>query len=134
MSMTRHRLVLTLLTLACAIGILAIASLEIWALNDRSAHVPRVPYSGYLFALFILTALWSLYVLTRGRTQVSRVAKAVTVGLLSFGIAGIVYFIVIAGSLVCCEVEGVKFVNSHFIVVLVAGLILGVLVAAWRGK
>ena len=42
----------------------------------------------------------------------------------SFGIAGVFYFLAYAVSLVCCGVEGVRFINANILAVFAIGVIL----------
>ena len=73
----------------------------------------------------MLITLWGIYALTRNVPSGRGPIRAITVGLSSFGIAGIFYFVAFAASLVCCGVEGMNFINSNLFAVIAIGFILG---------
>ena len=110
---------------ACIIGIVIVAILQILSVSDPAERIARIPYGGYLFSVFILGALWSVYKLGHNRTsQESGSRSAIRIAFASFGVAGVFYFLAYAVSLVCCGVEGVRFVNANIFSFFAVGVVL----------
>lgn len=110
---------------ACVLGIVVTAILQILSVSDPAEDIEKVPYTGYLFAVFILGAIWSVYQLGCNRSsQETRSRSAIKIAFSSFGIAGVFYFLAYAVSLVCCGVEGVRFVNANIFGFFAVGVIL----------
>ncbi len=125
MSGRYNRLLLIGVCVACIIGIVVVAILQILAVSDPGAKITKVPYAGYLFSVFIFGALWSVYQLGRSSTsQKTGSRPAIKIAFSSFGIAGVFYFFAYAVSLFCCGVEGVRFVNANIFAFFAIGVIL----------
>lgn len=119
-----NKLFLIWVCVVCVLGIVVTATLQIHSIIAPSGDINNVPYVGYLFAAFILGGVWSVYLLQRIRSmQVITACSAIKIILSSFGIAGVFYFLAYAVSLVCCGVEGVRFVNANIFSFFAVGII-----------
>ena len=120
----QERLFLGIVCVVCIIGIVVVATLQILSISD-TGPMAKTSYGGYLFPIFILGALWSVYRFRRnGASQKTAPRTAMKIAFASFGIAGVFYFLVYVGSLVCCGVEGVRFINANILAAFAIGVIL----------
>ncbi len=120
-----NKLFLIGVCVACIIGIVVVAILQILSVSDPAEGIETIPYAGYLFSVLVLGALWSVYKLRRNRaSQESGSRSAIGIAFSSFGVAGVFYFFAYAVSLVCCGVEGVRFVSANIFAFFAVGVII----------
>lgn len=112
----------------CGIGLITIGYIEIHQLQQHNLEINST-YSGYLFAVFLLGLLWSLYDLSRKRknspTKMGLVLKSLFVSLVFFGL---VYAATLLCGLLFFGVESVQKIASKIWVFCLVGLIFGPLV------
>ncbi len=97
--------VVSLMSVAVLVG------LQIWSLGDQVSDLD-VPYSGYLIALLILTALWSFYI-PKQTGEDKTGPRPLKVGLVSIVIGMLGYIIALLVALIATGATGINTLNSY---------------------
>ena len=103
-------------------SVAVLVGLQIWSLGDQVSDLD-VPYSGYLIALLILTALWSFYI-PKQTGEDKTAPRPLKVGLVSLVIGMLGYIIALLVALIATGAAGINTLNSYAGLLILAVAIL----------
>lgn len=106
----------------CIIGAIVIVVLMIHG-GIYHKNIPKIPYAGQVFSIFILVGLWSIKKLQRNNDlEQSSYQFVIKVIFATYGIAGALYIIIFIMSLFCCGSEGTRFISENIIAIILLGV------------